>query len=312
MYSGQGSQYFQMARELFERNARFRVWMEHCEEIASSILGASLLDRVFDPAAQRSDPFDSLADSNAALICVEYSLTRVVQELGHRPDALLGYSLGEITSAVVAEVLSLEAGLSCAVELARLLEAHTPRSGMLAVVAPTEILRTRAPLFERCWVTGTNFPENFVVSGLVADVDELQRELEQGRILCQRLPVNYGVHTELIDVAETQCRRYLDTLSFAPPKIQVISSVSTDTVHRVTAESVWSAVRRPVRFAQTIENQLAQADSVFVDLGPSATLATFVKYLLPKGSRSVQVSTINRFGSDLKAMADFQAQMARV
>lgn len=129
MYSGQGSQYFHMTRELYDTNPRYQVWLDHCAEMASDILGKSLLDVVFDPRDSRGDPFDSLADSNAALVCVEYSLTRLVQEMGHQPDLLLGYSLGEITAAVVAEALTLEDGLTLAVELARLLERETPGPG---------------------------------------------------------------------------------------------------------------------------------------------------------------------------------------
>jgi acyl transferase domain-containing protein len=312
MYSGQGSQYFHMVRELYDHSPRFRLWMDHCDEVASAILGRSLLDAIFDPRVTKSDPFDALADSNAALICVEYSLTRLVQEMGHRADVLVGYSLGEITAAVVAEVVSLELGLTLAIELARLIESQTPRSGMLAVVGSTELLQTHASLFSRCWVTGINFRDNFVVSGRVADIDELQRSLTRDNVLCQRLPVNYGVHTELIDAAELACRRLLGKLSFAPPNIPIVSSVSTGLVTSVTADTLWAAVRLPVRFAQTIENMLAEGDSVFIDLGPSATLATFVKYLLPPGSQSAQVSTINRFGNDVKAMNEFAAQMARL
>ncbi|WNG27780.1 acyltransferase domain-containing protein [Cystobacter fuscus] len=310
MYSGQGSQYYHMTRELYEQNPRFRLWMEHCDDIASPVLGKSLLETIFDPRVKKSDSFDSLADSNAALLCVEYSLTRLVQEMGYQADFLLGYSLGEITAAVVAEVFSLELGLTFAVEFARLLEKQTPRSSMLAVVSPLELLRTRASLFAKCWVTGTNFDGNFVVSGRVGDMEELQRVLERENILCQRLPVNYGVHTELIDPVKEQCLRLLGTLSFSPPQIPLISSVSTGRVDAMSAERIWSAMRMPVEFFQTVEKMLAQGDAVFIDLGPSATLATFVKYILPPNSHSTQISTINRFGNDLKTMKEFQAQTA--
>ncbi|MER6910059.1 acyltransferase domain-containing protein [Streptomyces sp. NPDC000594] len=310
MYSGQGSQYFHMTRELYQHHERYRVWLDHCDEIASPLLGKSLLDTVFDPRRERSDPFDSLADSSAALICVEYSLTRVVQELGHACDLLLGYSLGEITAAVVAEALPLEDGIAFAVEFARLLEQRTPRSGMLAVVGPSELLRTHASLFTECWVTGRNFEGNFVVSGRAADIDALERALESESVLCQRLPVDYGVHTELIDPVEEQARRLMDSLDFAPPQIPVISSTRADRVDTVSPDALWAAVRQPVEFSRTIEKLTAQGGATFVDLGPSATLATFVKYLSGPDDGSTQVSAVNRFGNDVKSMSDFQAFMA--
>ncbi|MCX2924129.1 acyltransferase domain-containing protein [Streptomyces sp. NEAU-W12] len=310
MYSGQGSQYFHMTRELYEHNARYRLWLEHCDEIASPLIGKSLLDTVFDPRRDRSDPFDSLPDSSAALICVEYSLTRVVQELGHECDFLLGYSLGEITAAVVAEALPLEDGIGFAVEFARLLERCSPRSGMLAVVGSQGLLRTHESLFADCWVTGRNFEGNFVVSGRAADIDVLERALEAESVLCQRLPVDYGVHTELIDPVEEQARRLMDSLSFAPPQTPVISSATAERVDEVSADGIWAAVREPVEFSRTIEKVTAAGGATFVDLGPSATLATFVKYIVGPGGGSSHVSAVNRFGNDVKSMDDFQAFMA--
>ena len=312
MYSGQGSQYFHMTRELYERHPRYRLWLEHCDDIALPILGKSVLDTIFDQGRRKSDPFDSLADSNAALLCVEYSLTRVVQEMGYRPDVLLGYSLGEITAAVVAEVFSLEFGISFAVEFARMLEERTPLSGMLAVVGAPELVRSHAGLFADCWVTGRNFDGNFVVSGRVEAVAQLEHSLNREGIMCQRLPVNYGVHTELIDPVEEQVRGMLGTSSFAPPQIPIVSSASAGRVGAVTADGIWAAMRSPVEFAQTIEKMTADGDATFIDLGPSATLATFVKYILPPGSGAEQVHTINRFGQDLKSLSEFQAQSASI
>ncbi len=310
MYSGQGSQYFHMTRELYEHNARYRLWLDHCDEIASPLMGTSLLETVFDPRRDRSDPFDSLPHSSAALICVEYSLTRVVQEMGHQCDALLGYSLGEITAAVVAEALPLEDGIGFAVEFARLLERRTPRCGMLAVVGPSELLRTHESLFAGCWVTGRNFEGNFVVSGHAADIDALERGLEAESVLCQRLPVDYGVHTELIDPVEDRARRLMDSLSFAPAQLPVISCATEGRVDAVSADGVWAAVRQPVEFSRTIEKVTAAGGATFVDLGPSATLATFVKYIAKPGGGSSHVSAVNRFGNDVKSMNDFQAFMA--
>lgn len=309
MYSGQGSQYFHMTRELYEQNPRYRLWMDHCDDVCSPILGKSLLDTMFNPRLGRSDPFDSLADSNAALLCVEYSLTRVVQELGYQADFLLGYSLGEITAAVVAGVFSLDTAITLAVEFALLLEERTPRAGMLAVVGSTELLRTHAALFRRCWVTGRNFANNFVVSGRFADIEVLQSTLEKKNILCQRLPVNYGVHTELMDPVEEPSRRIFGALSLAPPQIPMISSASTGPLGSMSPDNLWAAMRRPVEFSRTVEKIIVEGDATFIDLGPSATLATFVKYLLPSGSGSTQLSTINRFGNDLKSMTEFQSQM---
>ncbi|MFJ8229740.1 acyltransferase domain-containing protein [Streptomyces sp. NPDC094448] len=310
MYSGQGSQYFQMTRELYERHPRYRLWLDYCDDIATPVLGSSVLDTIFDPDRAKGDPFDDLTVSSAALLCVEYSLTRVVQEMGLVPDVLLGYSLGEITAAVVAEVFPLETGISFAVDFARLLEDRTPRAAMLAVVGPPELLERYAGTPGDLWVTARNFDGNFVVTGRVGAVAEFQSALEREGVVCQRLPVNYGVHTPLLDPVEEQVRELAGGLGLAPPRIPVVSAASGHRTEAVTPDVVWDAMRRPVEFARTIGRMAAGGDAAFVDLGPSATLATFVKYILPPGSGSVQESTVNRFGQDLKSLGEFQERMA--
>ncbi|WP_067499183.1 acyltransferase domain-containing protein [Actinoplanes sp. TFC3] len=310
MYSGQGSQYYQMTRQLYEQNERYRLWLDYCDEIAEPVLGRSVLEVIFADDRARSEPFDSLPDSSAALMCVEYSLTRLVRELGHEPDLLLGYSLGEVTAAVVAEALSLEDGLTIAVEFGRLLEASTPPSAMLAVVGAQHLRREAGSLAGGCWVTATNFTGNFVLTGRLADVERVQGELERDGVLCQRLPVNFGVHTPLIDPVREQALAVLGAARPGLPRIPLMSSAGADGVSAVSGGSLWSAMRRPVEFDRTVAKLLAGGDAQLMDLGPSATLATFVKYLLPPGSSSTQVSTINRFGNDIKSLRDFQAAAA--
>ena len=122
--------------------------------------------------------------------------------------------------------------------------------------------------------------------------------------------MNYGMHTPLIDPIEQQCLRLLAEFSFSPPRIPIVSAVATRRVEAVSAETIWFAMRRPVEFSQTIERLLAEGDTVFLDLGPSGTLATFVKYILPSASLSRQASTLNRFGNDVEAMQSFKSKTA--
>ncbi|NQZ12186.1 MAG: acyltransferase domain-containing protein, partial [Algicola sp.] len=111
MFSGQGAQYYHMGKELYECHPRFALWMDHCDEIVEPLIGTSLIDILYDESVTKGDPFDRVLYTNPALLCIQYSLSRVLMEMDIQPDYLLGYSLGEFTAAVVSGVMSLEEGL---------------------------------------------------------------------------------------------------------------------------------------------------------------------------------------------------------
>src|SRR3954471_5340073 len=98
MFSGQGSQYYQMGKELYEKNAQFKHWMDHCDEIVSPLIQTSLIEVLYRGKG-KSESFDNILYTNPALLCVEYSLFKVLNSMGVQPDFLLGYSLGEIIAA---------------------------------------------------------------------------------------------------------------------------------------------------------------------------------------------------------------------
>ena len=302
MFSGQGSQYYHMGKELYECHSRFRLWMDHCDEIVESLIDVSLVDILYDRNISKSDPFDRVLYTNPALLCIEYSLSRVLMEMDIQPDYLLGYSLGEFTAAVVSGAMSLEQGLELLVDYAKLLEAQTPASGMLAIIDSSDIINQYPTLFADVWLTGNNFGKNFVVSGLVKAIDVLQASLKDKNIICQRLAVDYGFHTELVDPIESQFKQLVAKIDIAPMEIPIISALKSREIETIDEHHFWQVTREPVDFAQTIYSMINQRNYTFIDVGPSGTLATFVKYLLPADSNSLPLEVINQFGHNLQSL----------
>lgn len=301
MFSGQGSQYYHMGKELYENHPRFKYWMDHCDEIVHPMIQTSLMDVLYQRHG-KSESFDRILFTNPALLCIEYSLSRVLMEMDIRPDLLLGYSLGEIAASVVSGVLSLEDGVELVVGIARLAEERTQRVEMLAVIESQEIMAEMPDLFQNCWITGKNFDRSFVVCGLPTDIRRLQEGLKQKNSVFQVLPVKYGFHTELIDSMEGEYKQLVRKISLSPPEIPIISSSKTESVQEMTEEHFWHVIRYFVDFEKTIDRMLKKGDYVFIDVGPSGTLATFVKYLLPPGARSLALQVLNQFGRDLESI----------
>jgi bacillaene synthase trans-acting acyltransferase len=311
MFSGQGSQYNQMGKELYENHAHFRFWMDRCDEIVSPLIKTSLVDVLYR-GRPKSEPFDNLLHTNPALLSVEYSLVKVLEELGITPDYLMGYSLGELTASVISGVISLEDGFRLVVEMARLAESRTRKAEMLAIMKSQKVMTEYPDLFSNCWVTGSNFADNFVVGGVGGTLQVLKDGLGRKDILFQTLPVKYGFHTELIEPIKEEFKQTVREMELAPAKIPVISNSRGGIVQEFSEDYFWDVIRYPVHFQTTVQRIIKNEDYIFIDAGPSATLATFVKYILPANSNSVSLQTINQFGRDLSSIERLKTSLSEV
>ncbi len=311
MFSGQGSQYYHMGKELYENHSRFKLWMDHCDEIVCPLIQTSLIDVLYR-GQNKSVPFDQLLYTNPALLCFEYSLARILLEMNIHPDYLLGYSLGEITTSVVSGAVSLEEGIEFVVDMAKLLEKETQPAGMLAIIEAADIMTEFPDLFQNCWFIGKNFQKNFVVSGLPDDIHHLQKALNQKNITSQKLPVCNGFHTELMDPIKEKFKQLVGKINFFDTRIPIISSLNGEQVHEVSEDLFWKVTRYPVDFDKSIGSMLKKGDYIFIDAGPSGSLATFVKYILPTTSNSFPLQVINQFGRDIDSIEKLRNSLSDV
>ncbi len=305
MFSGQGSQYYQMGKELYQNHQLFKQSMDECNAFVAPLIGMSLTEVIYNPKVEKGAIFDRLLYTNPALLSIQYSLVRVLKDMGVYPDFVMGYSLGEVTAAIVSEAISLEDGLKLVVDMAHLAEEETPQARMLAIMAEKIIVVQNPDLFSKCWLTATNFTENFVISGLPHDIQSLQNDLKEEGITTQKLPVNYGFHTPLIEGLEHRFKKILSEISYSGPVIPIISSRQNEVVASLTDEYFWEVIRYPVNFQKTIENTVKNEDFVFIDLGPSGSLATSIKYILPPSSNSVALQVMNQYGKNLHMLEKF-------
>lgn len=308
MFSGQGSQYFNMGKELYENNPRFRLWMNHCDEIARSYLDTSLIDIIYQ-SRSKNEQFDRILHTNPALLCVQYSLARLLMELGLKPDFLLGYSLGEFTASVIAGAVPLDDAIQFTINFARLLEKESPLASMLAIIDSEKIIDRDPEVFEGCFVTGRNFNRNFVISGLFENIGHTQKLLDEKQIIHQKLPVNYAFHTDLMEPLKESFMAIAKKMSYSPIKIPIISSLK-EQIQFVDENYLWNVIRYPVEFEGSISNMQTRGDYIFIDVGPSGTLATFIKYILPDESSSLYFETINQFGKNLLSMEKLTSGIA--
>jgi bacillaene synthase trans-acting acyltransferase len=286
MFSGQGSQYFDMGRDLFDADSLFREAMQACDAHCRRLLGYSILEIVY-PQQKTSEPrvFDHLPHTHPALFCIQYSLAQALLQRGLKPDMVLGYSLGELVALTVAGAVRFTEALELVVDQAEMLARSAPPGGMLAVMAGPEIFGS-SMAFEGLSVAAYNFRKHFVLSGGRTEIERVQRHFQRLEVTVQRLPVNLGFHSPCMDVVEGPLRTMASRVRVRRPAFPVVSLAYGEILEDVPDAFLWKVVRQPVRFEETISRIECNGEFQFVDVGPAGTLATFLKYVLTREQHS--------------------------
>lgn len=267
-----------------------------------------MIDVIYDENKGKTDAFDQLEYSNPALLSIEYSLAKILIESGIEPDYLLGYSLGEFSAAVVGGAIDLEDGLELTIEAARLLNEQLPPGGMLAIIESTDLMQTQSQLFQNVWLTGRNFAKNFVVGGHAADLDKLDKALKSQQIMTQRLPVRHGFHTPLLDPVGADFKALAADVFWSDSQTCTWSALKAGPIEELSEDYFWQVIREPVNFDSTIEAMLKSGEYRFIDVGPSGTLATSVKYIKPQGNGSEHFEVMNQFGKNQRTFDNLLKQ----
>jgi bacillaene synthase trans-acting acyltransferase len=145
-----------------------------------------------------------------------------------------------------------------------------------------------------------NFDRHFLVSCPSDRFPALMSGLKQHGIVASELPIQRALHSSLIDAARPQFEAGCAVIEWKLPAVPMFSPVRLEWVTHLDSRYFWEACREPVRFADAIQELERYGVSRFVDLGPSGTLANFVKYGL---SASRSVTAINRLSRNSDSLA---------
>jgi acyl transferase domain-containing protein len=307
LFSGQGSQYFQMGRELFETNVSFRRWMMRLDETARLLSGHSVVDAIYSPVHGKGDPFDRTLLTHPAIVMVELSLAQTLIEMGIEPDLVLGASLGTFAAAAVAGFFTADDALAAVIRQAEMLEESCEPGGMIAVLADPALFDEFRDSSE---LAAVNFSSHFVLTARAQELSAIEGELKRRSIGHQRLPVSFAFHSRWIDEAKAPFLSFMQTIGRTPNRLPLIGCDKAGPVDVRSGDALWDVVRQPIRFRETIARLEQQGAHRYVDVGPAGTLATFLKYELPKTTLSTVHAILTPYGLDQKNLAAVSASLS--
>lgn len=299
MFSGQGSHYYSMGREFFATHPVFKDTMRSLDAMLQDMGSPSVLGELYRGDRSAADWFDDLRFTHPAIFMIEYALFEALRSDGVEPDMLLGASLGEFAAAAAAGALRTEDVARSIVQQVDLLRSTCPEGGMLAILDDVATFECEAALHESTELAAINYDRHFVVSGGTAEIARVKAWLDAGRVLSQKLPVAYPFHSRLMDVAAEPYRRAVGSLATREPAVPIVSCESADVIKTLEPAHFWRMVRSPIRFRDAIRTLERRSEGgwLYLDLGPSGTLANFVKHNLSRGSRSESIAVLSPFAS---------------
>ena len=296
MFSGQGSQYFQMGKDLFEKHAVFRDWMRRLDDMAWAINGTRVNEAIY--GSPKSNVFARTRLTHPAIFMVEYALAQCLMHEGIEPDLVLGASLGSFTAAAVGGSLTVEQAMAAVLDQAAGFERDCSPGGMIAVLAAPDLYEQEPYLGDRSELAGINFHSHFVVSAELDELDNIEAELKRRDLTFQRLAVSYAFHSRWIDKAEAGFCAFMRGVPVRPAAIPIVCCRQAAILDALPDEYFWQVVRHPIRFNDTVALLEHQGPHRYIDVGPSGTLAAFIKYSLAKDSRSSMHAILTLFGKE--------------
>ena len=290
MFSGQGSQYVNMGRELYETEAVFRAQLDDCAERLIPDLGLDLRTLLYPPEEDSTAAVKKLSHTRftqPALFSAEYALAQYWLAHGIVPAAMIGHSIGEFTAACLAGVFSVEDGLHLSAIRGRLM-GDMPSGSMLTIAKAAGTLSLPAELA----LAAINGPEQCVVSGPTDAIQKFAGQLEKEGVPCRLLHTSHAFHSAMMDPVLESFRAHLDRVSLRAPRIPYLSNVTGTwiTAAEATDPGYWTKhLRNTVRFSEGLVELFRDPTRVFLEVGPGQALASLTRQHTgkPKSSKVV-------------------------
>lgn len=281
VFSGQGSQYYNMGKELYSKDITFRKNMLSLDRIFEDITGCSVISHLYSQE-KPAGMFEDTYYTHPAIFMLEYSLAQTLIEKSVYPDYVLGSSLGEYAACAVANVLSCEAALECIVKQVEMLQNKCVTGGMIAVIDNCKIYEDTPIIYNNSELVSINYVSHFVISAPEQELKEIKNYLKKNRIMHVKLPIQYAFHSQWIESLGEEYTKYLKTINYKSPKINIVSCMKGSLIKDIDYEYLWKVVREPINFIDAIKVIDEKGDFNYVDLGPSGTMSNFIKYHIPK------------------------------
>ncbi len=287
VFSGNGPQWWAMARQLLTEHTLFRATIEQCDRLLAPYTGWSLIDELLvDELQSRMDRTDV---AQTTLFAIQVALSAVWKSWGIEPEAVIGHSVGEIAAAYVAGILSLEDAVKVVYHRSRLQELTAGMGKMAAIgLSEPEALELLARYNGKVSLAGVNSPSSVTLSGDAQVLNEIVESLDQRDIFARLLQLNYAFHCPILDPIHAELLSSLADIHPQQARVRFISTVTGRELNGTECDASywWENIRLPVQFAAGVDQLLSGDEPIFLEIGPHPVLAHYLAECMEYAERT--------------------------
>ena len=277
VFSGQGDQHPGMGKELAEACPVAAAVYEMCDRFRP---GTSA--QCFSGTAEE---LMETKNTQPCLFAMELAAAAALQEKGVKPDAVAGFSLGEVAAATVAGVFDQETGFRLVCRRGQLMQAAADRfdTAMAAVVKLTAAqVQELCSRFSGIYPVNFNCPGNITVSGLASQMPDFSAAVKAAGGRALPLKVKGAFHSPFMQEAANAFQKELDRAVLRKPEIPLYSNLTALPYGDSAAKLLSGQICSPVQWEKLIRNMIADGVDTFIEIGPGRTLTNMIKKTVPE------------------------------
>ena len=304
VFSGMGPQWWGMGRQLFDEEPVFASSLTRADAVFQSISGWSILEEMH--RGKDASRITRTIYAQPANFVLQAGLLDLLKSWGVSPAAVIGHSVGEITSAYAAGMLSLEQAIRVSYFRSQIQARAAGLGGMLAVeLTEEEALAMIAPFGTDVTIAAINAPKSITLAGETNALDVIASRLQVKSVFHRKLQVEVAYHSAFMDPLQ---KPLIDALADIEPGLPTLDIYSTVTGARVTERAYdgpyWARnVREPVRFMRALESSIADDYRLFLEVGPHPVLTPSIRECIARNKVEAEViSTLVRETDEDKAL----------